>query len=503
VITRRSFLAAAGTTGLAACARPPAGRPSVIVNDVHSRLNATPVARVARPRGLDELAAAVGRARDDGAAVSVMGGRHAMGGQQFAADSVLIDTTGMDRVLAFDPERGLITVEAGIQWPALMTYLLAAQVGQPVSWGIAQKQTGADRLSLGGAVAANVHGRGLTMPPFVSDIEELTVVDARGEARRCSRRENAELFSLVAGGYGLFGPVASLTLRLARRRKLERVVEVIDMETLADRFQQRIAQGFLYGDCQYATDPASEDFLRRGVFSCYRPVADTTPIEQGQKELSLDDWNRLLLLSHADKRRAFELYAGYYLGTNGQIYWSDTHQLSVYVDDYHTELDQRLGATTPATEVITELYVPRPALGRFLADVRRDVRANGVNVIYGTVRLIERDAESFLPWARQAWACVIFNIHVEHSPAGLARSADDFRRLIDHARALGGSYFLTYHRHATRAQVEASYPRFAEFLRLKRRHDPEERFQSEWYRHYRGMFADALRSRVPDAVTRV
>jgi hypothetical protein len=34
--------------------------------------------------------------------------------------------------------------------------------------------------------------------------------------------------------------------------------------------------------------------------------------------------------------------------------------------------------------------------------------------------------------------------------------------------------------------------RFAEFLRLKRRHDPDERFQSDWYRHYRTMFADVL-----------
>jgi hypothetical protein len=39
--------------------------------------------------------------------------------------------------------------------------------------------------------------------------------------------------------------------------------------------------------------------------------------------------------------------------------------------------------------------------------------------------------------------------------------------------------------------VEACYPQFAEFLRLKREFDPDELFQSEWYRHYRAMFADA------------
>jgi hypothetical protein len=53
----------------------------------------------------------------------------------------------------------------------------------------------------------------------------------------------------------------------------------------------------------------------------------------------------------------------------------------------------------------------------------------------------------------------------------------------------GGSYYLTYHRYATREQVEACYPQFPEFLRLKRQHDPEERFQSDWYRHYKKLFA--------------
>ena len=54
-------------------------------------------------------------------------------------------------------------------------------------------------------------------------------------------------------------------------------------------------------------------------------------------------------------------------------------------------------------------------------------------MIYGTVRLIERDAESFLAWARQDYACVIFNLHTVHTEEGICDSADAFRRLIDRA----------------------------------------------------------------------
>ncbi len=464
----------------------------LVVNDIHSQLNLTRVHRVVRPDSVMAIQAAVRTARLEGRAVSIAAGRHAMGGQQFGAATVLVDMGAMNRVLAFDADRGEVEVEAGIQWPELVAHLVEVQRGKSQQWGIRQKQTGADRLSIGGALAANVHGRGLALRPFVADVVSFTLVDGRGEVVICSRSENPELFSLAIGGYGLFGVIATVRLRLAPRQKLERVVEVREVEDLIEAFELRKAQGFLYGDFQFAIDPASDDFLSEGVFSCYRPVDPTTPIPPEQRALSRDDWQRLLYLGHVDKRRAVDAYTAHYRATSGQIYWSDLHQMADYVDDYHQGIDERLGSTERCSEMISELYVPRSALPHFLAEVREDFRANGVDLIYGTIRLIERDDESFLAWAKEPWACVIFNLHIVHTEEGLAHAAAAFRRLIDLASGYGGSYYLTYHRWATRAQVEACYPQFGDFLRLKRRYDPEERFQSEWYRHYRAMFADLL-----------
>ena len=462
---------------------------SLVVNDIHSQLNRAELAAVDAVDSLEGVRAAILRARDSGLPVCIAGGRHAMGGQQFCDGGLLIDTRPLDRVLDFDRERGTITLEAGIQWPALLAYLQASQEVIGPAWGIAQKQTGADRLSLGGAIAANAHGRGLVMRPLVSDIEELTLVDADGEVRRCSREENEQLFGLVAGGYGLFGVVYSATLRLSPRRKLERVVEVREVEGLVDAFEGRIADGFLYGDFQFAIDPTREDFLRRGVFSCYRPVDDETPIPDSQRALTHDDWRGLLYLTHADKAQAFERYSEHYVQTSGQIYLSDAHQFAEYIDGYHAWLDEVMHAEHPATEMITEIYVPRGRLTDFLAAVASDFKATGVNVIYGTVRLIEQDEDSFLAWARDRWACVIFNLHTVHTPDALEHSAGAFRRLIDLAIERGGSYFLTYHRWATPEQVEACYPQIREFIALKRAYEPDERFQSDWYRHYRDAFA--------------
>lgn len=472
-----------------------------VVNDIHSQLNATRVHRVIDVRHIADAREAVLAARDESRSVCIGGGWHAMGGQQFADGGVLLDTRRFNRVLSFDRERGTVEVEAGIQWPELVAQLNDIQERDSASgrtyqrWGIAQKQTGADRLSIGGAVSANVHGRALTMRPFVGDVVSLTLVDAEGRVRRCARDENAELFSLVLGGYGLFGFVATVTLQLVPRRKLRRVVEVLTSDALAEAFEARIGAGFLYGDFQFAIDPSSPDFLHRGIFSTYEPIDDESPIPDDQHALTPEQWRGLLLLAHVDKQRAFDLYASHYLSTSGQQYWSDQHQLSTYLDDYHVAVDAHLrarGQDASATEMITELYVPRSRLAELLAAARDDFRRNAVDVIYGTIRLIERDDESFLPWARDRYACVIFNLHTAHTTAGLAHSAATFRRLIDTAITLDGSYYLTYHRHARRDQVLACYPRFVAMLRKKREHDPAERFQSEWYRWYREMFADEL-----------
>lgn len=296
-LTRRGFLGTAG-----ALFAPPFVQDSggVSVNDVHSQLNSTQVRRIVRPASVREVQALLRDAGAGRSAFSVCGSRHAMGGQQFGTDTTLLDLRSMNKVRCFDATRGLVEVDAGIEWPALIQFLAERQKNARRAWGIAQKQTGADRLTIAGALSANAHGRGLRMTPLVGDVESLELVDATGRRRRCSRTENRDFFGLAIGGYGLFGVITAVTLRLVPRRKIQRIVEVRSVDGLMEAFAQRIADGFIYGDFQYAIDPRSDDFMRKGVFSCYRPVSDETPIARGQKELADAGWAALLHLAHTD-----------------------------------------------------------------------------------------------------------------------------------------------------------------------------------------------------------
>ena len=459
----------------------------ILCNDVHSRLNPVRVSRVLRPATTEEVAAILSDPEHARQPVSICGSRHAMGGQQFGEGTLLLDLKGLKEFGGIDRERGLVEAGAGFTWPELIHELHSRQEGVSPVWSIRQKQTGADDLTLGGSLAANIHGRGLKMAPIIGDIEAFTLVDAAGRILRCSRSRNAELFRHAIGGYGCFGVITSVLLRLAPRLKVERLVEITTVDRLISTLEDRIADGSDYGDFQFSIDECSGDFLHRGVLSSYRPIEQSRSMEEAQ-ELGADDWEELIHLAHTDRAKVFEVYSGHYLKTRGSLYWSDTHQLGVYLEDYHVHLDEKLGSEV-ATEMITELYVPRSQLAVFMARAAELLRPTGIPVIYGTVRLIEQDRESALAWARESFACVIFNLHTEHHDDGVARAADVFRRLIDLALSFDGSYFLTYHRWATREQVEQAYPGFRGFLRVKEKYDPASRFQSEWWRHYRDLFA--------------
>ena len=126
---------------------------------------------------------------------------------------------------------------------------------------------------------------------------------------------------------------------------MQRIVEVIDIDDLPSMFEQRIGAGFEYGDFQFATELTADALMRKGVFSCYRPVGESTPAPAEREALMAENWRELILLAHVDRARAFQEYSGYYLTTSGQYYWSDEHQMSTYITDYHEALADRLGPT--------------------------------------------------------------------------------------------------------------------------------------------------------------
>ena len=349
---------------------------SVIVNDIHSKLNEAEVEEVLEADSLAGIQAAVARARERGLPLAVCGGKHAMGGQQFCAGGLLLDARGASRVLGLDAERGTIEVEAGIQWPELYAYLQAPENGGG-AWAFAQKQTGADRLTLGGAISANVHGRGAHPR---ADRRRRRVASCSSTPRASSGRaavpRTPELFSLVVGGYGLFGVVYAVTLRLVPRRKLERVVEVRSIEGLIAAFDERVRSRVPLRRLPVRDRPAAR--TSSCGRACSRATArspPTRPMPPGQRALSLER------LEGAPLPRAHEQVRGLRALRRSlpRDVRADLLVRRAPAGRVHRRLPRRARPrarrrSIRATEMISELYVPRDRLGDFVDVVAGDFR---------------------------------------------------------------------------------------------------------------------------------
>jgi len=128
----------------------------------------------------------------------------------FDADAVSQDLSAFDRVLAFDETSGRIVVEAGMRVGHLQRFALARGWYLPVA-------PGHPRASIGGCIAADVHGKNPARDgTFRAIVDALEIEQPEGGAIAADRMRNTELFEATFAGFGLTGLVTRATVRLAR-----------------------------------------------------------------------------------------------------------------------------------------------------------------------------------------------------------------------------------------------------------------------------------------------
>src|SRR5262245_36237574 len=177
--------------------------------DDASRLNRAPVAEVfavpTDPAAAEaQLVALVNRARRERLRISIAGARHSMGGHTISRGGVVIDMTGFRR-MALTRDSTRVIVRAGTLWAEVIPFL--DRTGR--SLAVMQSN---NSVTVGGSLSANVHGWQHNHAPIASTVYSFRLLTADGRIVRCSRVENRELFTLVLGGYGLFGVILDAEL---------------------------------------------------------------------------------------------------------------------------------------------------------------------------------------------------------------------------------------------------------------------------------------------------
>ncbi len=173
---------------------------------------------VFRPSTLDGVRRVLELAAERGVPVVPRGAGCSYGDAAIVAEGIVLDTSRMRRVLAWDPETGIVDVEPGVPVADLWRYVLGDGWWPPVV-------TGTMVPTVGGVLAANGHGKNAwRRGPIGEHCLELDLMTADGAVTTVSPKSDPELYYAVPGSFGQLGIV--VRARLAMKRVASGLVEV-------------------------------------------------------------------------------------------------------------------------------------------------------------------------------------------------------------------------------------------------------------------------------------
>ena len=129
----------------------------------------------------------------------------------------LLVTTGMNRLLDFDPSTGILTAEAGITLAQILDFCVPLGFFLPVS-------PGTKYVTLGGAIANDIHGKNHHIAGTIgAHVPAFELVRSDGSRSLCAPSINPDLYRATIGGMGLTGVItwAQIKLRPIVSRKID------------------------------------------------------------------------------------------------------------------------------------------------------------------------------------------------------------------------------------------------------------------------------------------
>ena len=444
------------------------------VNDV-TGLNSTPVRGVVTPTSEAELVALVQEARRKGLKIAIAGKRHSQGGQTSYPGGMVVDMTRFNRIRRVDVAGKRITVESGATWEDVQNEI--HRVGLAV-----EVQQSSNIFTVGGSIGVNAHGRDPNHGPIIETVQALRLLRADGTIVNASRVENPELFSLVVGGYGLFGIILDVDLELTEDSVLEKRTVAMSYRDYP-AFFARTVRGHPEVELHYARPSiAPRDLLApMTVTSMVRTTARPRNVFQLREESGIERNRWFLKLSRdsawgKDLRWFMQEAVVDRPGATTVLSRNNSMRPEVKFLEYRSATD---------ADILQEYFIPPGSFVPFMDGLRAIVRQHRVNLLSATVRWVRRDETSFLRYAREDCFGVVLYLNHGKAPEDVQRALEWTRALVELTLELGGVYYLPYQRYPSGEQIRRAYPMLDAFFARKLALDPEERFSSAFFEAYR------------------
>ncbi|WP_440119008.1 FAD-binding oxidoreductase [Paenibacillus sp. QZ-Y1] len=444
----------------------------------YSRLHPVKVERIVQGHEEQQLVKLLQDARNKKLTVSIAGQRHSQGGHTYYKDGIVIDMTSYNRVLEVNADVKKVRVQAGATW---------ADVQRAINpYGLSVKNMQSQNIfTVGGSISVNAHGRELRNGSLIQSVESFRLLTADGQIQEVSRTDNAELFFLVLGGYGLFGLILDVTLTLTDDEVYLLTTERTQVGEYPSYFQKNVL-----GDptmrmhlARISVQPGEGYFREMYVLNyALDPLAP------------LDDYNHLAVREQGvlPSKLLFNLNREFEWGR--AWFWPLQQRYFESQDGKRVSRNNAMASPSAfmeyhqpgANDLLQEYFIPVDAFPAFVEEMGEIVSREQLDLLNITVRYVKQDEEAVLSYATQDMFGLVCLFHASLSEEDQVRFKASLQQLIDTVIRYNGTYYLPYEAYATAEQFEQAYARKTAFFAAKEHFDPEHRFMNYFMEQYGG-----------------
>ena len=452
------------------------------VSDV-TNMDARPVDKIFFVKNVDDISSIIKLAKKNKKQISIRGQAHTMGGHSFSENNLLIDIKYMNRIIDFDCEKQIVTVEPGILWSDLIRFLneygLSPMTLQSYS-----------SFSVGGSISVNAHG--ITNDYGVCEsIVNIRYIDASNSEVYCSRDVNAEVFSKIIGGYGLFGIINEVTLRVVPNVGLSMKNYCFDIDSFCEKFLAAIDDPNINIKLGRINIVNFDEIF---MYLFYQnPEKQNIISELDKNPHEMTKVSQLMYKWLIPTRKGQKIRYGLEKTFKKPLDWSDDCERNKLLYESATPMGNLYNPliVIDRTHILQEFFIPNARFKEwmyFLKNTFVGASFNKISLLNITVRYVKEDHTTFLRYAKDNMFAFVFYYRVERHELSNIELEALHNVLVEEVLRLKGTFYLPYRHHYSRQQLQTAYPEINDFYQAKLHFDPECLFTNMWYEHYSPKF---------------
>lgn len=404
--------------------------------------------------------------------ISIAGAQHSMGGHTIYPNGILLNMLPYNH-MELDKANNVLTIGSGALWQDAIQYL--DKQGKSIS-----VMQAFSSFSVGGSISVNGHGWQKNSPPISSSVISFTLMNCKGEIINCSRTENPELFKLTLGGYGLFGIILDVKLKVVDNKALQYKYFRLSPEKYVQYYKKLVSENpkvnLVFGRLKIA----NQEFLEEATINFFEEV-DQNPLPLKEQNKKNEETKRLVFRSSARSEYGKRLRWDLEYGMN-KVTRHDVFSRNELLNDHVSLIENK---DPHSTDLLHEYFIPEKDFNQYIKDIKPILLQSKIDLLNITIRAVNKDQDTYMNYAKEDVFGFVFLFNQKKTEDEENKMKILTNQLVDAAIKNNGTFYLPYRLHISREKMRIVYPQADSFFELKKKYDPNELFRNQFYEHYK------------------